>query len=133
MKRLLVALLAAGACAFGAAQASAHHSFAATYIEDQAVTIQGELVRVLFRDPHSFVQMTVKERDGSMVRYSIEWTGAAQLGVQGVTRSTFRVGDRLVISGNPGRDPSGHRVRMLSLHRLRDGFRWDERLGEAMH
>ncbi len=60
MRRLLIALVAVGGCVFGA-QLSAHHSFEATYIEDQAVTIEGELVQLLFRNPHSFVQLTVME------------------------------------------------------------------------
>jgi methionine-rich copper-binding protein CopC len=38
MKRLLVAAVAASTCVLGA-QAYAHHSFAATYIEDKSVTI----------------------------------------------------------------------------------------------
>ena len=71
MKRRLVALVAAGTCVLGA-QAYAHHSFAATYMEDRSVTIEGELDQVLFRDPHSFVRVTVKEKDGSMVRYAVE-------------------------------------------------------------
>ncbi len=123
MKRLLAALVVAGVCVFGA-QLSAHHSFEATYIEDQAVTIEGELVQLLFRNPHSFVQLTVMEQDGSMVRYAVEWGGAAQLGAQGVTSETLKLGDHLVISGNPGRNPSDHRVRMISLRRPRDGFGW---------
>jgi hypothetical protein len=132
MKRLLVALGSAAVCAVLATQASAHHSFAATYIEDRSVTIEGELVQVLFRNPHSFVHMTVKERDGSLVRYSIEWGGAAQLGVQGVTRETLKLGDRLVVSGNPGRNPADHRVRMISLHRPSDGFGWGNKPGEVV-
>ena len=131
MKRCLVALLAAGASTFSPTQISAHHFFAATYIEDRAVTIEGELEQVVFRNPHSFVQMTVKERDGMVVRYSIEWSGAAQLGGQGVTRETLKLGDRLVISGNPARNPSDHRVRMISLRRPSDGFGWGMRSGEA--
>ena len=132
MKRLMVAFIVAGACAFSATKASAHHSFAATYLEDKAITIEGELVQVLFRNPHSFVQLTVKERNGSVVRYSIEWGGAAQLGVQGVTRETLKPGDHLVISGNPGRVPSDHRVRMISLRRPSDGFGWGMRPGEVV-
>ena len=57
-----------------------------------------------------------------MARYAVEWGGAAQLGWQGVTRETLKLGDHLVISGNPGRNPSDHRVRMISLRRPRDGF-----------
>ena len=123
MRRLLVALVAAAACVFGA-QLYAHHSFEATYIEDEAVTIEGELVQLLFRNPHSFVQLTVMEEDGSTARYVLEWGGAAQLGGQGVTRDTLKLGDHLVISGNPGRNPADHRVRMISLRRPRDGFGW---------
>lgn len=124
MKRLLVALLAAAACAFGT-QAYAHHSFGATYIEDQSVTIEGELVHVLLRNPHSFVHVMVKEKNGSVVRYAVEWRGAAQLLRQGVTRETLKPGDYVIISGAPGRYLADHRVRMLSLRRPKDGFGWD--------
>ena len=130
MKTLLVAALAVGVWVGAVADIAAHHSFAATYIEDKAITIEGELVNVIYRDPHSFVQLTVTERDGSMVRYSIEWGGAGQLGIEGVHRETLRVGDHLVVSGNPGRNPSDHRVRMLSLRRPSDGFHWDKGLGD---
>jgi hypothetical protein len=59
MKRLLVAAVVAWICVLGA-QIYAHHSFAATYIEDKTVTIEGELVQVLFRNPHSFVHVSVR-------------------------------------------------------------------------
>lgn len=131
MKRLLVAAVAAWTCVLGA-QAYAHHSFAATYIEDKSVTIEGELVQVLFRNPHSFVHLTVTEKDATMIRYAIEWGGAAQLGGQGVTRETLKLGDRLIISGNPGRNPADHRVRMISLRRPSDGLSWGNRPGEVV-
>ena len=60
MKRYLVLLLVAVASLAGV-RALAHHSFAATYLEDQSVTIEGELVQFLFRNPHSFVHVMVKE------------------------------------------------------------------------
>ena len=110
----------------------AHHSFAATYLEDQSVTIEGELVQFLFRNPHSFVHVMVKEKDGSQVRYAVEWGGAGQLGGQGVTRETLKPGDYVVISGSPGRNPADHRVRMVSLRRPKDGFGWGQRPGEVV-
>ncbi len=131
MKRLLVVLLVAGACALGT-KAYAHHSFAATYLEDQSVTIEGELVQFLFRNPHSFVHVMVKDKDGQMVRYAIEWGGAGQLGGQGVTRETLKPGDVVVISGAPGRNPADHRVRMVSLRRPKDGFGWGGKPGEVV-
>jgi hypothetical protein len=131
MKRYLVVLLAAAAIAIGA-QAYAHHSFAATYLEDQSVSIEGELVQFLFRNPHSFVHVMVKEKDGSQVRYAVEWGGAGQLGGQGVTRETLKPGDFVVITGSPGRNPADNRVRMVSLRRPKDGFGWGQRPGEVV-
>ena len=131
MKRLLVVVLVAGACALST-RAYAHHSFAATYLEDQTVTIEGELVQFLFRNPHSFVHLLVKQKDGQQVRYAVEWGGAGQLGSQGVTRETLRPGDVVVISGSPGRNPADHRVRMVSLKRPKDGFGWGAKPGEVV-
>jgi hypothetical protein len=93
-------------------------------LEDQNVTVEGELVQFLFRNPHSFVHVMVKEKDGTTNRYVVEWGSPAQLGGQGVTRDTLKPGDYLVISGNPGRDPADHRVRLLKFNRPKDGWSW---------
>lgn len=131
MKRYLVVLFVAAASLIGV-QAFAHHSFAATYLEDQMVTIEGELVQFMFRNPHSFVHLNVKEKDGTVVRYAVEWGGTSQLGGQGVNRETLKIGDHVIISGNPGRNPKDHRVRMLTLHRPKDGFGWGKKPGEVV-
>ena len=123
MKRYLVAPLAVVALAVGA-QALAHHSFAATYLEDQSMTIEGELVQFQLRNPHAYVHVVVKEPDGSMVRYVVEWGSPTQLSGTGVTRNTLKPGDYVIISGNPGRDPANHRVRLLTLRRPKDGLSW---------
>ena len=123
MNRYLASLLIVGFALVGS-RAYAHHSFAATYLADETVTIDGELVQVLYRNPHSFVHVSVKEKNGSVVRYSVEWRGAAELEMHGVTRESLKPGDRVVISGNPGRNPADHRLRMNSLYHPKDGLRW---------
>ena len=129
MKRFLAVSLLALAVA---APAYAHHSFAATYREKDSVTIEGELVQLDFRNPHSFVHVNVKEKDGTTVRYAIEWGGVGQLGQQGVTRETLKVGDHVIISGAPGRNPADHRVRMVTLKRPSDGFTWGQAAGQTV-
>ena len=131
MKRSLVVLFVAAATLFGA-QAYAHHSFAATYLEDRMVTIEGDLVQFMFRNPHSWVHVNVKEKDGTVVRYAVEWGGAGQLGGQGVDRDTLKIGDHVIISGNPARNAKTHQVRMLALHRTKDGFGWGKKPGEVV-
>src|SRR5438105_6491284 len=129
MQRFLAVSLLALAVA---APAYAHHSFAATYREKDSVTIEGELVQLDFGNPHSFVHLDVKEKDGTVVRYAVEWGGVGQLGQQGVTRETLRVGDHVIITGAPGRNPADHRVRMVTLKRPSDGFTWGQAAGQTV-
>jgi hypothetical protein len=131
MTRLLSSLFVACACLAGTA--FAHHSFAATYLPDQTVTIRGEVVQVVFRNPHSFIRLAVHDDRGATVRYAVEWVGAAQLGGDGVKESSLRPGDFLVVSGNPGRNPADHTLRMNSLLRPKDGFVWTARTGELVN
>lgn len=123
MKRYVIAGLAVGMLTVGA-NAWAHHSFAATYIEDQSVTIEGQVVQFLLRNPHSFVHVMVKEADGTMNRYVVEWGSPAQLSGQKVTRDTLKPGDVVVLTGNPGRNAADHRMRLLTFKRPKDGWTW---------
>ena len=78
--------------------AYAHHSFAATYFEDKTDKIQGKLVQFLYRNPHSFVHVEVKDpKTGEMTRWAVEWGAGGQLGRQGVTRDTLKPGDEVIM------------------------------------
>jgi hypothetical protein len=72
------------------------------------------------------------DENGKMQRWSVEWGGATQLTGQGVSRDTFKIGDEVVITGNPGRNPADHKVKMNTLHRKSDGFGWGTRPGEVV-
>src|SRR5436853_7887559 len=100
--------------------ASAHHSFSATYLETQSVTIEGEIVQFVFRNPHSFVHVKVKEQDGSVTTYNIEWGGTGELNKCGVTCDRLKAGDVVLLTSVPGRNPDNHRIRMVSRMRARD-------------
>ena len=114
MKRYLAVLFVVTAAIVGgvASRAYAHHSFAATYLEDQTVTIEGELVQFLFRNPHSFVHVMVKEKDGSMVRYAVEWGGAGELGQR--TRDAGWGRGSLRPAAQAGSHPGGAKISRLA-------------------
>jgi hypothetical protein len=127
--KLKLALLAMGfGLLTGVAPMSAHHSFAGTYLEDAPpMTIEGELKAFLVRNPHSFVHVEdakLKDKDGKPVRWSIEWGAAGQLAQQGVRTGTLKVGDKVVVTGSPGRNPEDYRLRMRSITRPSDGWKW---------
>ena len=64
MKRTLFVLLGVGVALVAGSRVQAHHSFAATYFEDQTESIEGNLVQFLFRNPHSFVHVEAKDKEG---------------------------------------------------------------------
>lgn len=109
MKSRFVAFVTVGILTFGAA-AYAHHSFAGSYIEDRLVRIEGKVVEFNIRNPHSFINIEVKDKDGKMVRWGGEWGGVTQLSQGGVDRFTLQVGDYLIIDGAPSRDAAEKKV-----------------------
>lgn len=126
MKRVFFAAAVLSAVGLVAiARVSAHHSFAATYFEDQTTKIEGDLVQFQFRNPHSYVHMEAKDDGGVVQRWTIEWGSGMQLSTQGLTATTLKVGDHVVVTGAPGRDPEDHRMRMRSIERPKDGFKWN--------
>ena len=73
------ALMFAALCVAASGVVEAHHSFVGTY-DDKAppVTIKGEIVQFLFRDPHSFIHVLAPDDKGEMQRWAIEWGAAAR-------------------------------------------------------
>ena len=129
MRRVL--LLVAAASLVAGTGAYAHHSYGATYDLSREIKLEGKLLQFVYRNPHSFVHMQAPDDKGVPQRWAIEWSGTGQLGGQGVTRETLRVGDEIVVVGRPSRVPGEYRALMLSLKRPLDGFTWGAR-GEAV-
>lgn len=123
MKRKFYSLLLAGACLFGVS-VYAHHSFPATYVMSEEITLEGELVAFMYRNPHSVIHMVVTDDAGESRRYAVEWGAPTFLGGAGITRTTFKSGDPVIIIGNPARDPDDNRIHMISIERLSDGLKW---------
>jgi hypothetical protein len=105
--------------------AQAHHSFAATYFVDQEVTAKGTITEFLYRNPHSFMKIDVKDPKGQVETWTVEWGGGAQLSQDHISRDTLRPGDVVTISGNPGRDPAEHRMRLHKIVRASDNWTWE--------
>lgn len=128
MKLKLVLFAVCIVLMIGALPAPAHHSFAGTYLEDaEPMRIEGVLKQFSIRNPHSFVFVEdpkLKDKEGNPVRWSIEWGAAGQLASQGVRTGTLKVGDKVVVTGSPGRSPEDHRLRMRTITRPSDGWTW---------
>jgi hypothetical protein len=102
----------------------AHHSFAATYYIDRMQTIEGNIVEFLYRNPHSYIKVQAPDDKGQTQVWAIEWAGGAQLAEEHVSRDTLKPGDHVIVSGNPARDAASHRIRIQSINRPSDGWKW---------
>ena len=122
------------AAALTSATAYAHHSFAGTYIEGQLVRLEGDIVQFNIRNPHSFILIEVKEKDGTKTKWGGEWGGVTQLSQGGVDRYTLEIGDYLIIDGAPSRDSSEKKVLVRRAERKQDSadkrpaFLWEGRV-----
>jgi hypothetical protein len=124
MRRKLLGLAVVAAATVSTGRLWAHHSFAATYFEDKTQKVEGSLIQLQYRNPHSFLQVEAPDEKGVVQRWLVEWGAGGQLVRQGITRDTLKPGDRLVIVGNPGRYPDDHRLRVVSITRPSDGWKW---------
>jgi uncharacterized protein DUF6152 len=99
--------------------ARAHHSHP-DFLLDQTVTVEGTLQELRYANPH--VVLRIRTAEG--VVYSAEWQAASWLQYHAhVMLTTLRVGDQLVISGAPSRDPASRQlVRLKQVRRPRDGW-----------
>ncbi len=117
--------------AFTVLPVSARHSFQATYNLDTTIEIRGTLVQVNFRNPHASIMIMAPDENGDMQRWGIEWGGASLLQRQGLTRESFRAGDQVIVTGQPGRNANDHRMRMETIFRPIDEFGWGTNEGET--
>jgi len=84
------------ACGAFLAVAVAHHSTVGQ-IEEEITEIAGIVKEFQFKNPHSWIQVIVKNDDGEDVEWSVEWLIPNILMRQGYNPSTFRSGDEVVI------------------------------------
>jgi Family of unknown function (DUF6152) len=106
MKRNVTICLVTVACVCAAASsARAHHSHELFYDVCTSVTIEGKIDGLQWKNPHVLIDL--KTNDGAA--YRAEWTslqGLTNGGVAGSAEAALKVGERVVVTGNPMRDPA---------------------------
>jgi len=86
-----------------ASVAGAHHSFA---MFDRTIEkiATGTVVRWTFNNPHSWLYVNVKNKDGSETLWSFEGSSPTQLLQRGITGSTFEPGNTVTVQYCPLKD-----------------------------
>ena len=94
-------LTGAGLALIGASSVSvAHHSFA-MFDSDHPIELVGTMVEFKYTNPHTFIVLEVKDKDGTSTLWSLEGGSPSALVREGWTSSTIKRGDVLKISVKP--------------------------------
>ena len=112
MRRQAVALI------FGFAL---HHSIAGVYDSSREIKLEGLITELRFVNPHPFLIIDVQHEP-----WKLEMDNLSELVDVGMTKETFKAGDRVVVSGNRAREKSQQVLYIRKLDRPVDGFRYEQ-------
>ena len=76
------------------------------------------------RDPFIIMKVEATDEKGEKQMWVIEGAAPQQLTEGGLTASTLRAGDRVIVTGYPGRIAEDHRLLLQVLERPSDGFKY---------
>jgi hypothetical protein len=98
VRALFVALLVS--LAFVTSIVSAHHS-PAMFDMQKRVPLTGTVREFQWTNPHSYIQLLVKDKAGRDVEWSLEMAGPTYLYNNGWRPSTLKPGDKIVVTMAP--------------------------------
>jgi len=108
-----------------ASSLQAHHSIAGMYDQGRRVTVDGVVAEFHNVNPHPFVLIDVSRDGGSPERWKVELDNRGELAAVGVTNETWKPGDRVIVSGSPGRADS-KTMYVWKMERPSDGLVYEQ-------
>lgn len=122
MQVWIVSALAASALVI-ARPLLAHHAISAHYDRSRSVTVGGEVIDFLLRNPHSQMRMRVEDAAGVTAVWTLEMDDVEDIVAQGIDAESFQAGDVIIATGNPARDGSAA-LFARSIRRPADGLQY---------
>ena len=96
--RIAGVALAAAAIAISVPGA-AHHAFAAEFDSSKPVVLDGTVTTAKFVNPHSWIYVDVKGKDGTTTNWGFEFGTPSSLRTAGLERSNLAFGTKIRIGG----------------------------------
>jgi hypothetical protein len=116
MNRWVIRLVALGGFLTVGTAAQAHHAVAGVYDLNKEVVLEGQLKKLNFRNPHSSIELTVPNDDGTTTDWLLTTASVQVLTRAGVNKSEIKPGAILKVTVLPARNghPAGF-IRTLEL------------------
>lgn len=81
----------------------AHHAATVTYDTDQIIEIEGEITRLIWRNPHVRFTLDVTNGDNETVKWNVESIPVTRLTRVGVSPNLVAIGQTVRVAGFPSR------------------------------
>ena len=98
--------LALGAALLAAAPVWAHHAFAAEFDGKTPVKLQGTVTKMEWINPHAWIHIDVKDKDGKVTNWMVECGTPNTLLRRGVNKNSVTAGMEIVVDGYQAKDGS---------------------------
>jgi uncharacterized protein DUF6152 len=102
---MMKTLLCITALAIIAVPSLAHHS-GAMFEKEKTITVEGVVKAFQYTNPHSWLLVDVKDKNGKVTTWGFEAEGPSTLQRAGIRPSDFAAGTKLKITGHPMKDGS---------------------------
>ncbi len=102
--RLIAGTIAFTGLLASAADAWAHHAFAAEYDATRPVLLTGSVTKVDWTNPHAHCFLDVRDGRGKLSTWDLELASPSTLERSGWTRKSLKVGDIVTVDGYLAKD-----------------------------
>jgi DNA/RNA endonuclease YhcR with UshA esterase domain len=109
MKKLGLGLAALGGLLMVGTQTQAHHAVAGVYDLNKEITLEGQLTKLNFVNPHASMHVAVPNADGTVTEWILTTASIQTLTRQGLNKTSIKPGESLKIVALPARNgnPAG--------------------------
>jgi hypothetical protein len=88
----------------------AHHAFAAEFDEKKPIKLRGTVAKWELINPHSWIQLDVKDADGKVTTWEIEGGSPNALFRMGFTKDSLPKGTEIIVEGFASKDGANRGV-----------------------
>jgi hypothetical protein len=106
MRKTFAIVIAAGILMAVAVPVWAHHAFAAEFDASKPVKFRATVVKMLWINPHAWIDIDVKGDDGKVTRWSIEAAAPNALLRRGWNKTSLLPGTEINVEGYQAKDGS---------------------------
>ncbi len=106
MRKTFAIVIAAGILMAAAVPLWAHHAFAAEFDASKPIKFRATVVKMLWINPHAWIDIDVKGDDGKTTRWSIEAAAPNALLRRGWNKTSLLPGTEINVEGYQAKDGS---------------------------